>query len=246
MNLAIEYILRDKRAHSMLCLPCSLFLNDKESSNRLVITIHNCYGESKKITIKHWKLWEDKVDNQLPPFIEFSIARSEMFTNEHTVLKDYNILEFVEDSYRTGAKQYAESPQALEQNAQYTTAVEWLFNPPSHKDMRLNWLWDQFEKTHVTEDLKWQYGNGTRHGKTLQRDIVEFYSPKIWRKWTYWRKHLLDFQCFLASELAFKREYKKETVVLDEPAITSTTGIYSYPFVWTTTTATTSTFPYWS
>lgn len=208
MNPAIEYILRNKRAHNLLSLPCSLFLVTA-SGHKIVVTINNFYGDDKYVVVKHWKTWLTKPEDRLPPFSEFKVPREELFCSPYTILDTCSIMPYNEDPFPCGGKQYADDPQGSMQVQEYESYMTSQYNTVSHQERRLNWLWEAFENIYIQEDLRFKYGHGHSNGMELQREIVQFYSRPIWYTWQYWKKHLLDFKVSAAAELVFRRDYVK-------------------------------------
>ena len=221
MNLAIEYLLRNKRIHSMLTLPTSLFLTT-EKDQKLIVTLNNSYG-CRDVLVKHWKLWETTAEHRLPPFNEYRVSRAELFDSPNVILKECRIMNYEEDPYPCGGKQHTDISLGNSQEQEYHLCLDNFYNSELHRQARLSWLWHAFESIYVTEELKFQYEGKycTSAGMQLQRDSVQFYSKPVWYTWLYWRKHLLDFTG-VAAELIFRRDYMKE-----EPADSIWTGLYS-------------------
>ncbi len=204
MNLAIEYLLRNKRVHAILTVPCTLFLHSP-SGHKLVVGIHSTYISSKHLTIKHWNLSSATESYRLPPFTEFRVSREDVFTSEHTVLPGHTILDYDESPYEAGLRQVSEYPQGFQQQKVYEETLDNFYNTHSHQERRADWLWQAFESVYVPEHLRYEYGRED-DGRDLQREIIQFYSKPIWNIWLHWRKHLLDFPG-VASELVFRKDY---------------------------------------
>src|SRR5690606_10267936 len=105
------------------------------------------------------------------------------------------------------------------------------------------WLWEVFESIYVPDDLRFKYGYGHSTGMQLQREIVQFYSKPIWFNWQYWKKHLLDYQVPVATELVFRRDYvPHEKPSREEPIMRST---YNFGFqpIFTSAATTTTGYP---
>lgn len=205
MNLAIDYQLRNKRAHALLAMPCAMFLKTSDDK-KLVVGLHNAYISSNNLIVKHWRLWESTDGERLPPFTEYRVSREEAFTSPHTVVSGCKIMDYEAEPYEAGVKQYADYPHAYTQQADYSDTLLNFHNSLKHRERKLNWLWQAFEMIHVPEHLRFEYGKEDPNGRQLQRELVQFYSKSIWGTWLYWRKHMLDFEG-PAPELVFRREY---------------------------------------
>lgn len=204
----------------MLTLPTSLFVKNKDD-NKVIITINNSYGQHSVI-VKHWEVWKTTAEDKLPPFVEYKSNIDILFDDPNVVVKEYTILDYEEEPFETGKKQYSDQPHSGIQEVEYADSIDNMYNSMSHRRNRLEWLWEEFEKIYVPGDLKVETIRGV--GATLQRDLVNFYSKPIWYTWLYWRKHLLDFRG-AAAELVFRREYMPR-----EPDITEFKRI-KYP-IW--------------
>lgn len=205
MNLAIEYLLRNKRVRSLLSLPCSLFLTTT-NGHKLVVGIQTSYCDRECCLVKHWKLWESRPEDKLPPFEEFKVKRDEIFNDPAVIIDRCYIMDFNEEPFEAGGKQYSDFPYSTQQEQEYKNVIDRFYNTELHQLRRLNWLWSAFEKVHVPDDLHFHYGRDSENGLKLQREIVQFYSKSIWLTWQYWCKYLLDFNGN-AAELVFRREY---------------------------------------
>jgi hypothetical protein len=226
MILATEYLLRNNRLQNLLKLPCSIFLTNKEDGSKLILSIHKIYGDLGNVIIRHWNLCEDNVNFDLPPNVEFKIKKEEIFTSKNVVMKDYEILEYKEEPYETGGRQFAESPQALFQENEYVSCLDSFYNNRSHQKNKTNWLWVAFERKHVLDNVKSHYNHDNQCEKDLQRDIVQYFSRVVWKSWLHWRKHLLDFPSPISPELIFKNYYiPRESPNRFIPTIWTSTGM---------------------
>lgn len=205
MNIAIEYLVRNKRTRNLLHIPCSLFLNT-ETDRKLVVTIKNHYGPGE-LTVKHWLLWEATSEDRFPKFIEYKVKKEDVFTSEHVVVPKCKLLRFEESPYPSGTKQHSDFPHSTEEQQEYEDCIVNFYNPPVHNQKRTNWLWQAFSDQCVPEDLKFDIGQ-TSKSFDLQREIIQFYSKPLWHTWIYWKRHLLDFPG-PAAELVFHAEYNQ-------------------------------------
>jgi len=216
MNLAIEYILRNKRVQNMLTLPCALYLTTAEN-RKLIVGMQNTYVSSMHLTVKHWRMWEATDKDKLPPFTEYRVNREDVFKPGPIVIAGCKILDYCESPYQSGIKQVADYPLSLSQQSDYYETLNNFYDSVSHQKNKLNWLWQAFQSIHIPEHLRYEHGHDDIDGLNLQREIVQYSSKPIWNTWLYWRKHLLDFSG-VSPELVFRREYvPKEPVVEHSP-----------------------------
>lgn len=208
MNLALEYLLRNKRIHDLLILPCSLFLNFKDNDNKLIITITTPYGV-EGVVIKQWKMWLAEPTDKLPPFDEYVINRNDIFTSPNVKLDNCYLMDYAEEPFQTGGRQNSDNPEAAVQERQYRECLDNFYNTLAHRQKRQNWLWEAFEPIYLPDDLKLPHDH-TEMGLRLQRELVNFYSKPIWKTWQYWCKHLL-YSPKYAAELLFSADYDHKT-----------------------------------
>lgn len=239
MNPAIEYLLRGDRTN-LLSFPCSLLL--EKEGHRLVVTLSHNYGKDDIIMIKHYDLGEDNTERKLPPCTIHEIEPTEI-ASKLVVIPGYTTLFYEEDTYITGGRQHSDPPYATTQEAEYNTAINELYNNKINQDKRTNWLWESFERVHVPQNLKWDYGKSINDKRKLQRDIVAFYDKKLWKKWLFWQRHL-NFQVPIATELLFRNYFfpkmapRKVEVPDPEPVVSSKTlfthedYLYIRPLIW--------------
>jgi hypothetical protein len=235
MNLAIEYLLRNKKIHTMLSVPCSLFLTT-DTDNKFVVTISNCWGNSDLLIVKHWRIWETKPEDKLPPFIEVKINKEEVFTSPMTIIENCKILDYQEQPFEAGGRQHTDYPLGYEESRQYQESLDNFYQSTLHKERKANWLWEEFDKIYIPIDLKLQYGTDPNGGQQLQREIIQFYSKPLWHKWLLWKKYLLEFPG-TSAELVFRREY-----VHNEPAQRLSSSHWPTSFMISNASSTTSGF----
>ena len=197
MNLAIEYIMREKRARNLLSFPFSLLLTDHYGL-KMIVTVGKSYGDSENLMVKHWKMWLCPESNRLPDYMEFSIPKKEIFSSQKIIVPNWFIMPYHEESFET--TNYSID---LEEN-EYNNHVQNFYNTTSHQLHRENWVWSEFKKIHVDESFK--MGVYNKEALRIQRSLVKFYSPSDWHTWVYWKKIFLPPTQF-AAELVFEKEY---------------------------------------
>jgi hypothetical protein len=208
MNLAIEYILRSDRIKNLLHLPCSLFLvkNIEDlPTEKMVVTLVPSYDYDDHILIRHWNINKSIATAVLPPYQEYKIDKSEVFTSPYTVVPGYSLFRFREEPFLTGSKQYPDPPYNIFQDKEYNDCLDNFYYPKLHFTLKENWLWSTFNRIYVPTNIKQSYSS--KHPKNFQREIVSNYCKDTWSTWLYWRRHLLEFSG-PAAELVFDEEYK--------------------------------------
>jgi hypothetical protein len=204
MNIAIEYVLRNGRIQDLLMLPCSLFLEKKD--HKLIITIHD---RKRDIAVRHWNL--DKPTDFMPAFDERNIPSSEVFVNPDVIVADYKLLEFVEEPYVNLGKQHPDLPQAAIQEKDYWDCLDNFFQPKAMYKVREDWLWESFNKIHVTKRIRDAYDSPK---PSAQREFVKHYSKSAWKIWDFWKKNLLNFSG-PSPELVFAQAYDSKFLKLE-------------------------------
>ena len=203
MNLAIEYLIRSKTARDCFQVPCSLFLNHLEShTKRLIITI-NWHPFSKKYLVKKWYLDNYHSADLLPPFTESSLNHNEIFEDQTTIVPMYELLPFKEQPYKPGIWQRGDGARAMQQETEYSSAIENFLYPPTQKRLRTCWLWATFVKAHKLNMTEAAIYNKVDD----QMWMTERQYKSVWRKWLQWKRHL-DFDTEIAPELVFFDSYK--------------------------------------
>lgn len=209
MNIAIEYILRNRRIEKFFSLPCSIFLETKDRKkkqpNRIVVTMAGVYGSNRIIVRQH------DVENVtksafLPTFRETIIDQKDVFNHPDVVLPSYKLLEFQEQPYNSPEKQSAEIPIAAIQDRQYNECLTTFFSPRNMNRIRENWLWWCFDEIYCTNKMKhriWSKQPETSRAYLFREDKA------MHRLWMNWTKTLL-INTDPASELVFGRVYNSE------------------------------------
>lgn len=211
MHLAIEYALRTESLKSSIKFPLSIMLEHKKLDDKIVIVISD---KNELYCVKQWYV-SRYTGQYLPSFKEFYVAKNELYNNDNIILSNYYLLRFTPNPYCNNRKQQSEFPFGLSQEKEYTNYIQTFYNPEANKIKRLNWLWDAFKMANKNEFKK--YDNlysypyfGYSHVNeflTNQRMKIEQNSKKLWLNWLLWRKYMLDFESYVATEILFQKEY---------------------------------------
>jgi len=209
MHVAIEYVLRSRRAERLLTLPCSLFLVNPEK-RKLVITLQKY--EAEKIKVSHHRMWKCDAHDIFPPSKDSIIRRDEIFTHPDVIVPNFKLLEFQQQPFDADEKQVSELPLAVIQERQYKERLEAFFNPKIMSREREDWLWKCFNKIHVGKDVRGDssiknYYNYAR--PDFQRDFICRKYRAIYKFWEFWKSRLL-LDTNPSAELVFGGYYQSE------------------------------------
>ncbi len=202
MNPAIEYVLRTNLIKDWFAIPCSLFLNDSNDYQKIVITIAEEFKPSDFYSVKHWFLEQCSCEQVLPFMNEYRIHKDTIFANPITILSNYKLLNYNQEPIPSCANSFKQPMISSVYEYFYDNFIEC----DKHKDARLNWLWSQFVKIYVPQ-VQHAYNYSTIYSGLThveeQRQIVCKHMKKQWKIWTIWQQHLL----LNAGELVFSNEY---------------------------------------
>jgi len=209
MILAIEYAIRSRIIEDCLETPCSLFLQSRNSKDKVVITIE-WHEFSKKYLAKQWTLKKNRNQELLPPFLEVSLDREELFTSDEVVMPGCDLLEFYPPLYRP-KKQRSHGPEAERQEESYQRYHDNFWNPFSNKNNRLRWLWDAFTKAHGL------YLDHLYHSFQMQITFVQLHMRhRYGLSWGKWLKYMKP-ETEVASELVFHNAFRTHHKIIVNP-----------------------------
>ena len=197
MNIPIEYLLRKNRVEDMLCLPCSLFLRNVETNDKLVVLLTEELGG---VVIRHI----NPTDATLNPQKQLLISKKEIFDCPDVIIPGYKLLEFHEAIFDHETKQVAELPLAAIQENQYREFLGKFYSPMAIQKSRENWLWECFEQTLIPK----------HELRRIIHESIEIRRPmfiaekNIGGLWDKWRHRLLPISN-PAAELIFYGRYKR-------------------------------------
>lgn len=197
MTPAIEYLLRNNRANSMLTIPTSLFLIGE---NKIIVTIRNCFG-SKKLKITQWNL-SDIHSGYMPSFEEYKIEKSELFTSPYIIKPNYHLLEYEDDAYMVGDRQFTDDPVGIRQQIDYEYKLNNIYNSELHKKKKEKWLWECFENSLPNCFLEMVSKNDLK-------ELIESEFKHHWSVWLAWKKNFI-FPEKIASELIYKNFFPEK------------------------------------
>lgn len=204
MNPAIDYLTRTDCIKNMMIVPCSLFLNNRNDDQNLVITISEEFNRSEFYSVKHWHISTCSQEQVLPCMDEYRISKDSLFTDEHVVSKDYNLIQCEQQSINSNHN-YTRQPMSKELYSYYFAN---LINGYEYQFLRKNWLWTQFIKIHIPNLYSCdKYISSAFHAKEYfseeQRELVSEIMKQKWKFWQLWQKHLLKNP----AEIFFHKEY---------------------------------------
>src|SRR5690348_1351440 len=94
MYLALEYLIRTNIVREWLEVPCSLFVTERATFNKKVVTICEEFKPSVFYSVKHWHIHSCKKHQALPSFAEFRVPKSEVFSHQAVILPDHRLMPF--------------------------------------------------------------------------------------------------------------------------------------------------------
>lgn len=201
MHLPTEYVLRNDRIRSMLQLPCSLFLLNKNNDDKVALLIYQ--GKENNLWVTRYNLSQMSPGKIPSPNSECYILTSELFTSKFTILPDYKPLKFLENPYDFSGKQESSMPEAIFQEKEYVSIVDNYFTSKSNRIKRENWLWSAFEELNVTNELRAKFYDTNIPSK---QDIIKTISSSVWKLWETWKTIFLSCEG-VAAELIFNKTY---------------------------------------
>jgi hypothetical protein len=207
MNLAIDYMIRTQEFRHMVKLPYCVFLNGNGHSIKMVMTVATSFVP-EKLVVKHWLLEECRPANMVPPFIEFEIPQSEMYSSERVIVSGYDPLWYSEEPTVAGKVQRPDPPHAELDEREYQSTVDNFLNSQKHKSAREDWLWQAFAKSYALTD--YVFVPWSNYAELLKR-----VAPSLQQNWMAWKKYLLNYSLSIgdvAGELFFHGEYADKAV----------------------------------
>lgn len=218
MTLGMEYMIRHRIVEDMVEYPLSLFL---EGAERIAITLDR--KTNTKLLVRRFHLDQTNPKETLPPFDEFIIKRSAVFSEPRIVMPGFRPIEYVQEPVESGLN----SPRRpIETEIYHHYAVN-LLNSGYHRSVKENWLWAAFysiyilpleERTPGTDE--WEEALHTMNAKDWAKK-----DKHLWMHWLLWKRIVMPDSLLkgsergVASELAFTPAYSDRCLVLDaEPS----------------------------
>jgi hypothetical protein len=224
MNLGIEYLIRSGELKEIVQLPYSIFLNEAETKTPLVITIH---GKKDYLLVKHWLLDKCKEENCVPPFVEYKVHPSELFTSDKIIVPNYDILWYKERSFIAGGKQNTDGILAEKDETEYNNCLSNMLNSSLHKQARAKWIFSYFVLTYHTKHLFYFCDDDISF-------LIKRFFPERQRQWYLWHRYLLNYSNEVgqvASELLFHKEYAEKCIKENrEPGYLEKVNYGPFPF----------------
>lgn len=199
MNPAIDYLIRTNLIKNWFELPCSIFLYEKTTNNKIVLTINEEFTKSNFFSIKKWNIGCCKKEHVLPDMTECRVLKEQIFQHPATILPDHRLINYIQQSVMSNYNSHR-TPMSVELYAHFNENSITSF---THKKYRENWLWQHFTKIYLPDlSINLNYINIINNE---QKELVSKYRKKEWKYWQIWKKHLL----LHPGELIFYKEYEK-------------------------------------
>ena len=224
MFLALEYLYRTKLIKNFLETPCSIFLTNKATGEKLIISIHLAISGTKCLDldpdksyyyVRHWnanKISTDKNMVGMPEIInEFVTPQDEVFEHKSTILKGYNCLLLPLEGVPVVSQIFH---PIGEEN--YEGYIDGIFNSQEHRIVKEIWLWENFvqlfeeeinSRIHFNIDERLKHQVNDRSSLRHQQDLVHhFASYYIWNMWVTWRTWFIEHN-HCPGEIIFQSYY---------------------------------------
>lgn len=205
MNPALEYLIHSDLVKEWFTIPCSIFLQKKETGDKLVVTISEEFKPSERYSVKHWNIARCGNEQALPSMVEHLVHKEEVFTSKNTILSDCRLIHYEQESIQSHHNSFKSPMSELLYEYFYNSSV----NSHRHTLKRLNWLWARFVRIYAPSLVATSYVNSTYCSEIEmaqdQREIVFKLMKKEWQYWLKWEQHLM----LAPAELIFYKEYLK-------------------------------------
>lgn len=209
MNLGVEYLVRTGAIKNFLEVPCSLFVESHDGQTGKAIHLKEALGRPGLCFYRIWHL--DRTDNYtlLPACDETHISIDDVFESDMVVLPGYAPLPYIEQPVKTAKNSYKSPMDDIEYN-HFTSNY---LRSPRHRQSRLCWLWRQFMKLHLRDEMYEDWDERDLWGKNLisEREMItiKYAYPRLWTQWASWQNELL-IDGTVAAELVFAPAYAKK------------------------------------
>ncbi len=208
MHLAIEYLARKKLFREWFNIPCSLFVQERGTQNKIAVTINEEFKPSELYCVKHWHICKCKRSQALPSFTEFRVPKSEVFTHQAVVLSGHRLMP------------YHACPIPFQENGThhpmseeiYTFFYDNYLDTFKHREAKVNWLWTEFIMTYLPQlcsrSLYIPLYKSDAEIASDQRSMVATVYSEVWQCWIKWCKYMLYLDG-VPGELVFLGEYQQ-------------------------------------
>jgi hypothetical protein len=204
MTPALEYLIRSGLIRQWFSLPCSLFLFQKETFSKLVITINEEFKPSDFYSVKHWHVDLCEPESALPAMTEYRVPKDRVFDDSAIIVPTHKLVRYQQDSVPSHHNSY-KSPMSLELYGHFFDHMMTSFR---HQNKRTNWLWSRFVRIYAPDlcDTTTYISSAFRSEAEIaedQRDLVSKHLKKQWQYWQLWQSYMLQNP----GELIFYKEY---------------------------------------
>ena len=209
MRPNIEYGLRTGYLQSLFKIPFSLFLESIwDETIYSVLSVNRTPEINDSLTVKHWNITNVNRKVKLPPCQETTIAEKDLFSSEHTILKDYRPIQYFFNDY-----EYNPEPEGVEtelwvaeEQKKYKSSLNNFYFNVNHQTRRETILWHTFVKGFLNESFL------ELHSLPLvsQQIIVKDMNKSRWQNWRHWKKYILNFNSVVAPEIIFNQAYQEK------------------------------------
>jgi len=208
MNLGLEYLIRSGLIKSWLSVPCSLFLTEYDTDNRLVVTIGEEFKPSEFFSVKHWHISNCQPEQALPSITEGRVPKADIFSHPMVIVPGHRLFRYHLESIPVGYNHYSH-PMS---NEVYDFFFDASVNSLAHRRKKHDWLWERFLHIYVPNLLSLtRYINSAYRSDAEiaedQRQLVQEYYPAVWAYWEKWTKYMLHLDS-TPGELIFSKEYR--------------------------------------
>lgn len=203
MNPALEYLIHSDLIKEWFSPPCSIFLQRKETGNKLVVTIAEEFKPSERYSVKHWNITDCEDQQALPSMVEYCVPKKEIFRHPTIIVPGCRLIRYEQESIRSHHNTF-KSPMSVEL---YGYFFDNSLQSHRHQTKRLNWLWARFVRIYTPSLVTATYIPMSYRSEAEiaadQRDIVSSLMKKEWQFWLKWQQHML----LTPAELIFYKEY---------------------------------------
>jgi len=204
MNPALEYLIHSGIIKEWFSLPCSIFLQKKETWDKLVVTITNEFKPSDKYSVKHWNITDCNNQQGLPSMIEYCVPKKEINRHPAIVVPGCRLIHYEQESINSDHNS-PKSPMSVEL---YRYFFDNCLPSNKHQIKRLNWLWTRFIHIYMPSLISVMNNSNNCYISEFeiaenQRNIVNRFMKKEWQIWLKWQKYML----LSPAEIIFYKEY---------------------------------------
>jgi len=207
MNIGVEYLQRTGIWKDKASYPCSLFLM-AEDGLKLVVVVDR---HNDQFIVKKWDLAACEQETMLPPVEEVLLPE----LDDSLIVSGYYILDCAAASI----------PNDIPTKPRYRYEDyfdRFLSDFKLHKQTKERWLWKAFVEVYLPDlqihsmsikrNMFLTLPYADRELLNDQKEIVYEKFPLVWKSWTLWRRHMLDFDGDIPGEFIFWHMYQRGTV----------------------------------